>query len=72
MPTTCLKIQGLRDVTSTGHLEKALEAVPGVRSVEIDPAGEQAIVEHDAANPRLLTTAAAGLGYHAAIADAAR
>lgn len=67
MSTTCLKIEGLSNVVATGHLEKSLEAVPGVASVEIDHTSECAIVEHDGASLQLLQTAAADLGYRATV-----
>jgi copper chaperone CopZ len=69
MSITCLKIEGLSDVVAVGHLEKSLEAVPGVASVEIDRTGEQAIVEHDGASPQKLQSAAADLGFRTTIAE---
>lgn len=65
MSITHLRIQGLRNVTAIGHLEKSLEAVPGVQAVRIDSTGEEAMVEHDGADPKLLIAAAAELGYRA-------
>jgi hypothetical protein len=67
MPTTRLKIQDLRNVVAVGHLEHSLEAVPGVDSVNIDLTCEEAVIEHEGADPRLLAVAAAELGYRASI-----
>ena len=63
MTTTHIRIAQLTGATDAAHLEKALEAVAGVQSVRIDPAGNQAIVEHDAADPRELALAVKQLGY---------
>jgi hypothetical protein len=57
-----LKIAGLKNVPSA-HLEKTLEAVPGVESVELDYEGEGAIVQHEGADPKLLAAAAATIGF---------
>ena len=54
---THIRIQGLKNITSTAHLEKKLEAVPRVQSVEIDPQNERAIVEHDGADLEKLKVA---------------
>jgi copper chaperone CopZ len=67
MTTTHIKIATLRGATDAAHLEKALEAVPRVQSVRIDPAGRQAIVQHEAADPRELALAVKQLGYSAEI-----
>ncbi len=64
---TNLHIQGLRNITSTAHLEKKLEAVPGVQAVEIDPQNEQAIVEHDGADMEKLKVAAAEEGLESRV-----
>ncbi len=58
-----LKISKLDPATDTAHLEKALEAVPGVRSVEIDPSANEAIVRHEDAEPGKLTQALRQQGY---------
>lgn len=63
MPTTRLKIAKLADATDAAHLEKALEAVPGVESVHIDTAFHEAIVDHGHVNAEELTTAIKRLGY---------
>lgn len=66
MTMTRVVIKGLESATDTGHLEKALEAVPHVASVEIDPSTRFAMVEHDGARPELLVAAVHALGYGAA------
>ncbi len=58
-----MTINDLKGATDTGHLEKALESVPHVTSVEIDPAAHQAIIEHDGATLQELTTAVEAVGY---------
>ena len=57
-----LKIAGLKNVPSA-HLEKTLEAVPGVQSVQLDYDEEGATVEHEGADPKLLAAAAASIGF---------
>ena len=69
MPTTRLKIAKLTDATDAAHIEKALEAVPRVSSVKLDPAENQAVVDHDGADQDALTTAVKQLGYVAAIVN---
>lgn len=64
---THIQIAKLEGATDAAHLEKALEAVPRVQSVKIDPAAHEAIVEHDAADVQELTTAVKRLGYPATI-----
>lgn len=63
--TTQIKIEGLRHITATGHLEKAMEAVPGVESVELDAERECAVVEHAGADPVRLMAVAAKEGFPA-------
>ena len=67
MKTTHLKIAKLGDATDAAHLEKALEAVPRVQSVRIDPAAHEAIIEHDEADPQEFKQAVKRLGYAAAV-----
>lgn len=59
-----IRIEGLRNVASTAHLEKKLEAVPGVQSVEIDVEHEQAMVEHEGADLRKIRRAVLDEGLH--------
>jgi copper chaperone CopZ len=67
MPTTQIKIAKFSDATDAAHLEKALEAVPRVQSVRIDPEIHAAFVEHEGADPKELTEAVKRLGYAAAV-----
>lgn len=55
-----LKISKADDAS---HLEKALEAVPGVHSIEIDPADNEARVQHDGIDPQMFTQALREQGY---------
>ncbi len=64
---TRLKIAKLADGTDTAHIEKALEAVPRVSSVRVQPNENQAIVEHEGADENQLTTAMKQLGYVAIV-----
>ena len=64
---TRLKIAKLTDATDTAHIEKALEAVPKVNSVRVEPDENQAIVDHDGADERELTLAVKQLGYVATV-----
>ena len=63
MPTTTLRIEGLGATAATGHIEKALEAVPSVDAVELDSASGTAIVEHHGADHQLLLQALRSVGY---------
>lgn len=67
MKTTQIKIAKLSDATDAAHVEKALEAVPRVQSVRLDPAEHAAIIEHDDADPKELTEAVKRLGYPAVV-----
>ncbi len=58
-----LHVLGLSNIASSSHLEKALEAVPRVSAVELNPAQEEAVVTHDGADPQELLTAAKSQGY---------
>lgn len=63
MTTITLEIPELEKVGSSAHVEKALEAIPHVSSVEID--GGQAKVEHDGAVCHEdLRRALRAIGYH--------
>lgn len=63
MSTTRLKIAKLDAATDAAHIEKALEAVPRVRAVRLEPDDSAAVVEHDGADVRELTDAVKQLGY---------
>ena len=67
MNTTRLKIAKLSGATDIAPIEKALEAVPRVKSVKVEPEENQAIVDHDGADERELTNAVKQMGYVAAI-----
>lgn len=67
MTTTHLKIAKLDDPADAAHLEKALEAVPRVQSVRIDPETNEAVVDHEDANSDELTAAVKRLGYIAVV-----
>ena len=67
MTTTQIKIAKLSDATDAAHLEKALEAVPRVQSVRVDPDANAAFVEHDGADPNELTAAVKRLGYPSSV-----
>jgi cation transport ATPase len=64
---TRLKIAKLTDATDTAHIEKALEAVPRVNSARVQPAENQAIVDHDGADESELMSAVKQLGYIATV-----
>lgn len=68
MSTTRITIENLEAATDTAHIEKAIESVPRVSAVEIDPGAKQAIVTHDGAEPERLKRAVAELGYAATVA----
>lgn len=63
MQTTILKIAGLGATSATAHIEKALEAVPGVASVRVESGEGKALVEHDGADEKKLLTALRAVGY---------
>ena len=67
MNTTRLKIAKLSGATDTAHIEKALEAVPRVKSVKVEAEENQAIVDHEGADVGELTSAVKQLGYIAAV-----
>jgi copper chaperone CopZ len=60
---TVVEITELNDPSEEAHLEKSLEAVPGVQAVRIDSQKRQAVVEHEGADPRQLIAAVRTLGY---------
>lgn len=64
---TRIKIAKLADATDIAHIEKALEAVPGVHAVRVEAAENRAIVEHDGANETQLTSAIKQTGYVATV-----
>lgn len=54
---TRLKIDRLTSVTDAEHIEKALEAVPRVASVRLNPTVHEPVAEHDGADPDTLQSA---------------
>jgi copper chaperone CopZ len=67
MTTTRLKIAKLAGATDAAHIEKALEAVPQVKAVRLEPEHSQAVVEHDGANEEEMTRAIRQVGYLARV-----
>lgn len=65
MPTAIIPIPQLTSATDGAHLEKALEAVPGVASVHLNIAEHTAEVEHRDADLRAMVRAVQALGYTA-------
>jgi copper chaperone CopZ len=57
MKTTLLRIARSSDVGASVHIEKALEAIPGLNSVKVDLQQGQVTVEHDGADPEQLRRA---------------
>jgi copper chaperone CopZ len=64
---TSMKIAKLTAATDSAHVEKALEAVPKVRSVALDLSRHQVTVEHEGADEDELRNAVKQLGYIATI-----
>lgn len=65
MGRTRLRIAKLDPATDAAPIEneKALEAVPKVRTATVDPDEHIALVEHDGADPAELTAAVRQVGY---------
>jgi copper chaperone CopZ len=63
MTRTHVKIVLFDNLTDSGHLEKSLEAVPGVVSVEFAPDVQEVIILHEGADMQRLAAAIAQLGY---------
>lgn len=61
--TIRLRISKLDDAAEAAQLEKALEAVPGVSDVAIDPETNEAVVRHQEVEPKKLTQALRQQGY---------
>ena len=62
---TQLKIEGMNCVSCVAHIEKALEAVPGVKEAAVT-LGEGAMVEHENADEQKLIRAVAAAGDYKA------
>jgi copper chaperone CopZ len=63
MQTTRLKITGMSCQSCVAHTKKALEAVPGVGSVEVTLEPPVAVVKHDAVPEGKLIAAVEDEGY---------
>lgn len=63
MPTAIIPIPQLTSATDGAHLEKALEAVPGVSSVHLNLSEHTAEVEHHNADLQAMIRAVQALGY---------
>jgi hemin uptake protein HemP len=68
MTTTRLKI-GPLDATGAAHLEKAVEAVPRVSSVELKPGEDELVVEHDGASLAEIVAALREEGYEPRVVE---
>jgi len=65
---TTLHVAGASSAAQQAYVVRALQRVPGVLLVDMDPVTERAIVAHDGAVPlTALVTAAAGAGFLATI-----
>ena len=60
---TMLRVDELRAVAESAHVEKTLEAVPGVECVEVDSLEKTLIVTHENVAPEELFSALAAAGY---------
>ena len=64
---TIIKVEGMSCENCVKHVKEALEALAGVKSVEVSLEGKSAAVEHgDDLNPSLLKAAVEEAGYEAA------
>ena len=69
MKTTQLKVLGMTCNGCAGSVTRALQAVPGVRSVNVDLQGGRATVEHeDSADPATLLEAVREQEFESALA----
>ena len=62
---TELKINGMSCAACVAHVEKSLEAVSGVRRVEVELQPGRALVQHEGADVEELKRAVAAAGYEA-------
>ncbi len=65
METTELKVEGMMCEACVGHVTKALQGVPGVRTVNVDLAAKRATVQHEGAETPALMAAVDEEGYQA-------
>lgn len=68
MTITRVKI-GPLDASGSAHLEKSVEAVPRVRSVEMKSGEDELVVEHDGAAIAEIVAAVRNEGYQPRIID---
>jgi copper chaperone len=61
--TTTLQVTGMTCNRCVGHVEAALRAVPGVRTVKVDLASGQATLSHDALDLGAVIAAVDAAGY---------
>jgi copper chaperone CopZ len=62
--TTTLTIEGMSCHHCAAHVKKALEAIGGVSSAQVDLQKKNALIEHaDSVNPGALKTAVSEAGY---------
>ena len=65
METTELKVEGMMCNACVGHVTKALQNVPGVRTVHVDLKAGRAMVQHEGAQTPALIEAVDEEGYQA-------
>ncbi|MFT3780380.1 MAG: heavy-metal-associated domain-containing protein [Nibricoccus sp.] len=63
MQTTILRLKGLGATAANAHIEKAIEAVRGVESVEMNVGDGEILIEHDGADTEKIREAVRALGY---------
>lgn len=66
-----LEIEGMGCEGCVAAVDKALRAVPGVRTVAVDLKAGRATVEHEGASPAALVQAVEKAGYDARLAEGA-
>ncbi len=67
MKTTQLQIETSGALGESAHLQKALEAVPGVQSVRVESESNRATIEHDGADEQKLVAAIKAAGHDATL-----
>ena len=63
MKTTQLTIENLSSPADASHIQKALEAVPGVKAAAVEIDVGRATVEHEQADEQKLAAAIHALGF---------
>ena len=69
METTELKVTGMVCEGCVGHVEKAIQGVAGVESVEVDLSAGRAAAKHSGASEHEMIAAVAEAGYQAEVAQ---